>query len=426
LESVLLDHVPHWEAARRQAFLSWLRTGGKVHLLLGADGRFPMFSDELAVLNVTADRAHVVAGTVTRHHATVGEVRKDEVQESVGNPDSKPEKSPAAELPAQTFLNSLSTFSRRDYNWALIYLLGIVFVVLIGPGNLKAAQKIADYRLRILLLLATVAGFGFLFFLVGHRGAGETNVVHSLSYARAIDGDSYKVTQWANVFAVRGSQYTITHPAPHNLYASGDEYETVKGWIQNGKDGRFVVDIPMFSGRAFLHEAEMKGDHIAPKVVTWDGADNLTKLILAIGPDVAKQVLEGWVVTGDQIYPAMISQAQLEFDDTHKELLETFVASARSAQNQIVYGPAPQNSPEDEADRFRKLADSLIVWSLGSTAGARDSQTAGAPPAAKNRVQLFLFARSPKGFEVTGGEFHEVGFVLYHLDLFKPETEAKL
>jgi len=41
LDSLLLDHAPHWEPAKRQAFLNWLRAGGNVHLLMGADGRYP-------------------------------------------------------------------------------------------------------------------------------------------------------------------------------------------------------------------------------------------------------------------------------------------------------------------------------------------------------------------------------------------------
>ena len=43
LHSVLLDHAPRWEPARRQAFLDWLRCGGVVHVLHGEDGKFPVF-----------------------------------------------------------------------------------------------------------------------------------------------------------------------------------------------------------------------------------------------------------------------------------------------------------------------------------------------------------------------------------------------
>jgi hypothetical protein len=35
---------------------------------------------------------------------------------------------------------------------------------------------------------------------------------------------------------------------------------------------------------------------------------------------------------------------------------------------------------------------------------------------------LFLFMRSPENFGITGAKFgREVGYVLYHIDLFKPE-----
>ena len=141
------------------------------------------------------------------------------------------------------------------------------------PANLLAGRKLADYRLRIVLLLATIAGFALLFNAVGRRGQGEASVIHSLSYARAIDGDTYEVMQWINVFATRGAHYTITHAAPHNLYATGQDYEPVNGLIESGKDGRFIVDIPMFSRRAFLHEAEMKGANIPVKIVSWEGAE---------------------------------------------------------------------------------------------------------------------------------------------------------
>ncbi|MEI9896554.1 MAG: hypothetical protein WDN28_22510 [Chthoniobacter sp.] len=43
LDAVVLDHVPNWEAARRDAFLDWVKLGGTVHLLPGTDGALPVF-----------------------------------------------------------------------------------------------------------------------------------------------------------------------------------------------------------------------------------------------------------------------------------------------------------------------------------------------------------------------------------------------
>lgn len=441
LESVLLDHAPHWETAKQLAFLDWLRAGGKLHLLLGTDGRLPLFSGELSVLNESAERVRWEAGMVTRHPSTIREIRKKEVLDDDRDRDFKPEKMAGSGLTTRNFLNSLAGLSRRHYNWAAIYLLGIAFVVLVGPGNLRAARKIADYRFRILLLLGTIAAFTFLFSWVGRRGAGEMNVVHSISLARAVGGDTYNVLQWVNAFAAQGAHYTITHPAPHNLYDTGDEYEAVNGWIQNGKDGMLVVDIPMFSRRGFLHQAEMKGHHLPLQVTTWDLRNTLTKLTVAIGPDAAKPILAGWVVAGDWIYPAKIANGNLEFDDAFKEPLESFKSSASSQQNQMAYGQVQgQDSPQFEEDCFQKLAGSLIAWSLGgeksqlpNKPSAMHSKPVLVQPipvisslATGDRVQLFLFARSPKSFNVAGGDFREVGYVLYHFDLFKPETKGKL
>src|ERR1019366_7085276 len=180
LNSLLLDHAPHWEPAKRQAFLNWLRAGGKVHLLMGADGRYPEFSDELAMLNSSLERVRIGAGVVVRHAATARDIRIQDVQVGgVPMREFKPGDPVSLAQTADSFLGALAQLSQRQYNWGLIYLLAISYAVLAGPANLRAARKLADYRLRIALLLATVAGFALLFDLVGHRGQGEANVIHS-------------------------------------------------------------------------------------------------------------------------------------------------------------------------------------------------------------------------------------------------------
>jgi hypothetical protein len=425
LNSLLLDHPPHWEPAKRQAFLAWLRAGGKVHLLMDAGGRYPVFSDELSLLNSSPNEVHIGAGMVVRHSATAREIRIQDVQAAeVPFRVFKPGEPGTPAGTADSFLRALSQFSQRRYNWGLIYLLAIAYAVLVGPVNLRVGWKLSDYRLRILLLLGTVAGFALLFDLVGRRGQGEANVVHSLSYARAIDGNTYDVMQWVNVFVTRGAKYTITHAAPHNLYATGQDYEAVNGLIENGKDGRFAVDIPMFSRRAFLHEAEMQGANIAVNIVSWDGTEALKRLVLNVGPDFTKQILEGWVVQGDQIYAMKLTKDSLEFDDAYKESLENFVSSTGLQSMGLTSGLEQGVKDAETEGTFRKLAKPLLAWGLG----AEDfTQPEASSPAANARVQLFLFTRSPHGFGITGqGLGQETGYVLYHFDLFKPEKKGKI
>ncbi|HEX4263306.1 MAG TPA: hypothetical protein VH597_03120 [Verrucomicrobiae bacterium] len=420
LASLLLDHVPRWEPAKRRAFLDWLRAGGKVHVLLGVDGRYPVFADELSVLNSPVDRARIGSGLAVHHSATAAQIQKKDIDDD-SEKKSKPEDNGAISQSTNKFFAAVSGLSRARLNWGLIYLLAVLYLGFVGPGNYLAGRRLPDYRLRIGLLLATVAGFALLFNFVGRRGQGEASVVHTLSYARAIDGDTYDVMQWINVFATRGGNYTITHAAPHNIYFTGQDNEAVNGVIQSGKDGRFTLDMPMFSRRGLLHAAEMKGADIAVKIVNWEGADKLKQLTLSAQSDFTKQIVEGWLVQGDRIYTMKLAGGQLEFEDKTKQSLRSSLSPSGPQQGSYnYYGNSGENDPSD-ADvekEFRKLVKPLIAWSLG----LQDSKDQDASSrTADGRVELFLFARSPQSFGVSGPQFgREIGYVLYRLDLFKP------
>jgi hypothetical protein len=416
LDSLVLDHVPHWELAKRQAFLDWLRAGGKVHLLATADGRLPVFSDELSVLNSPEERSRIGSGLVVQHNATLRDIRPRDVEDN----DIPLRKYKPGDMndfqTTENFLRTLSQLSHPSHNWALIYLLAFLYLGMVGPGNLLFGKRFADYRLRIGLLLATIAAFAALFSFAGRRGQGESSVVHTLSYADSIGGEHYNVMQWINVFATRGAHYTITHTAPHNLYASGQDYESVNGFIQSGKDGRFIVDVPMFSRRALLHQAEMKGANLGVKIVKWQGAGTQIEMTLAVQPEFTKQILDGWVVQADRVYPMKVVDGQLEFGKLVYRTLSSLESESSSQPPFINQYQSGKNDIDVEAE-FRKLAVPLMAWSFDT----RDFTNAPLP-AANGRADLFLFARSPEGFGMTGAKFgREVGYVLYHLDLFKPE-----
>ena len=420
LESLLLDHAPRWEPAKRRAFLDWLRAGGKAHVLMGSDGRYPIFSDELAVLNLTEDRTRIGAGLAVRHAATAAQIQKQDIDPGDTGKKPKAEDSNEVYQITNTLFSALSRLSRTRLDWGLIYLLAIVYLGLVGPGNFLAGKRLADYRLRILVLLGTVAGFALLFNFVGRRGQGETSTVHTLSYARAIDGNTYDVLQWINVFATRGGHYTITHAAPHNIYSTGQDYESVNGWIDSGKDGQFTVDLPMFSHRGLLHEAEMKGTDLGVKIIDWQGAQTLKKLTLSAQPDFAKQIIEGWLVQGDQVYAMNVVDGHLEFSESSKKFLNEALSPSNPQQNPYAYGnPYEDKVTDAEVEKqFQQLVKPLMAWSLG----VNTAKTATVSPlAADNAVQLFLFAHSPQSFSVAGKQFsREIGYVLYRLDLFKP------
>jgi hypothetical protein len=226
------------------------------------------------------------------------------------------------------------------------------------------------------------------------------------------------VTQWINLFATRGAHYTIQHSAPHNLYATGQDYEAVNGWIESGKDGKFIVDIPMYSRRALLHQAEMKGADISVKIVNWEGAGKLKQLTLTVGSDFTKQILDAWVVQGNQIYTMKVSEGRLEVGNSYEEPLSALMSAPNPAPSGYMGRAEYESEPVNEDAEFRKLAKPLIAWSLGTQDFTLARMSSGE---IDRHAQLFIFARSPQGFCVTGSQFgHEIGCVLYHLDLFKP------
>lgn len=366
------------------------------------------------------------AGLVVRHAASAVDLRTEDV--AAGELPLQQFKSTANEQymayeTSDSFFRVLADLNRRRYDWGWIYLLAILYVGLIGPGNLLAGRKLGNYRLRILLLLATVGGFALIFNAVGRRGQGEASVIHSLSYAKAIDGDTYNVTQWINVFATHGAQYTIQHNAPHNLYATGQDYETVNGWVETGKGGQLTVDIPMFSRRALLHQAEMKGANIPVQILNWDGKNGLKQLTLTVGPEFTKQIVEGWLVQGNQVYAMRVTDGRLEFRNSDALPITTFLPkSGYQPQNPYAYGyGTPYGNEVTNVDaQYRGFVKPLIGWGLRTEdlerLNSSDASTSG-------QAQLFLFARSPESFCVMGSQLgHEIGYVLYRLDLFKPGT----
>ncbi len=247
-------------------------------------------------------------------------------------------------------------------------------------------------------------------------------MVHTLSYARGIDGRTYNVTQWSNVFATRGAYYTITHSAPHNLYATGQDYEPVNGRIRSGRDGRFQVDIPVYSRRAFLHEAEMTGDDTAVTILDWNGAGKLNSLRLATGPDFPKQVLEVYAVYANGYYPMEWKNGELTLSPGGQGELSSLLSPSQLQQfmsSSPYYYASEDEAPAAAEDRFRNAVKPLIAWSLGIP--SRLQEYLESPRATDGRVQLFIFARSPQSFSITGSQFgRETGYVLYHVDLFKP------
>ncbi len=426
LDAVILDYVPRWEPARREAFLDWLRRGGTVHLLPAVNGEFPVFADALALLNGEDETVRVGAGRVVRHRVPREELRPETLAAG-GFParELKPPDNPAVHNLEETFYQRLSSLTRPNVSWWLLNSLTFFYIALIGPVAYRTARRM-DFRWAIVAFLGVVALFGLAFSIVGRRGYGESQTVHSLSIARALGGARWDVTQWLSAFATSSGQYELTHAAPANLYATSTSGDSAAGQVLNGKDGKFFADIPLYSSRAFTHRGVMQGDDTSVTVEKWEsGSENsgwpqdrlLKSLVLKTGAAFPANVIEVYALYGTRMHLLTRVGDRYEMKASGVTMGDMF---GRANLQPLTYVSHNYGQNQDFAPtaRLRELIPLLQARALGVSA-----ITPHLPerPLPANQLQLFIAASAPPGFHMQGQGFaHENGVVLYVQNVFQP------
>ncbi|MFO1530351.1 MAG: hypothetical protein U1F77_11615, partial [Kiritimatiellia bacterium] len=256
LHAVVLDHAPRWEAIREQVFLDWLKLGGTLHLLNGTDDKPPVFSGALSVLNDPASSFRVGVGRVWRHEVRAAKLRPESLEQVAGTAPRLPRED-AEQNPQppqgdcntldQTVFDALRNHIRPRHAWGLITLVLLAYVLLIGPGTTILARRWKNSRTTLLYFFAVVAGASALIFWIGRRGYGESTRCLSMTYARHVEGDGrVAVRQWMHVFSTNGRRFTLQHPVKPAWFHNQSR-ERIRGTFQGGADGRFTVDMPVFS-----------------------------------------------------------------------------------------------------------------------------------------------------------------------------------
>jgi hypothetical protein len=427
LEAVALDHAPRWEAARREAFLDWLRAGGIVHLLHGADGQFPQFPDTLAVLNVSTERTRMGAGLIVRHDATRTEMNEMFLgSHGFPAPELKTDASPHIYNLESQLLQKLAALTKPAIAWWLIYLLTAGYIVVVGPMHYRWSKRL-PYLRSIALLVAIVVAFGSAFAFAGRRGANEKQQVNAVAIAHNLGNGRHDVTQWISAFAKRGDLYKLTHAAPANLYSTATEFDSVNGVIVYGREGNFDVDIPLFSTRPFIHRGVLQGERVEVSVSDWqtDAGGNLSGLAVIPPEGLAKTVTHAWVRHGDWFYKMKPDGTRWILDPASRQAAAEFVSekyvgelNLYSSRPMFLFGPDDEDDKGDTAwlDRAGPL---LIARALGTVEAL--ANVVKSPPPPPDQVQLFLYAPLPDGFRVQDKRFvKQAGRVLYWQDIFKP------
>ena len=334
-------------------------------------------------------------------------------------------------------LTQLARLVQPRHNWPLLIALTLLYGLLVTLGCYLLARKTAGRWPPLLAFLVLVVGFSAGFGAIGRQGYGQ-GAVYTLSYARPVGDRTFDVTQWISAFVTHGAEYEVKHAAAHSLYTIYPDTESVRALIHSGKDGTVRVDMPICSRQSFVHRGKMTGDDLALRVVSWADGAGPEKLILASGPGFPQQPLGLWAVQGQRVYPLRLANGQVRAGGAPAAPLAEFIGPGLTAlQNASGYayagiGGRDGGRPDPAAAEgvFRNLLWPVLARGLGGSKDFRCSVTVPESAAeAAERVEVFVFARSPDGFRIGGDRFgREVGYTLYHLQVRRergPATAAR-
>lgn len=297
LRTVVLDHSPRWEEARRRAFRDWLYLGGVLHVLHDASGRFPVLPVEEA--NGPGRVRRFGSGRIYWHDLPRAALTREYVYDRIyatsrssitvsapGNlsldvdPTSKKY---YTRFNDEEFFHAHADWHSEEiiparlrelvtpsHNWLLIYVLSAAYLLLIFPGGALLNRTQLDYRFSMAALIVIVGLWSWMFMAIGSRGYGESTSACSTAALRQLPDGRWDVEQWSSLFVTGGDKYTLTHPGESLVYSTAQAYERIEGSIENGDRGALVVDMPPFTFRTFTHRTQLNAGDVQIRIASFE------------------------------------------------------------------------------------------------------------------------------------------------------------
>ena len=444
LYALFMDHVPDWETPRQEAMLSWLKAGGRLHLLHDQNDQTLRFSGPLAALNEPFDEFHVGSGSVTRHEIQRAQLSKDIVASVVTTQGlSKTDLDEIAEYEKQTgsgfgygtsvtddddLFYELRQLTQPKHMWWLIFLLSLCYVGLIFPGCWVLSRQ---RTLHFLVTYGSIAGlaafFSLMFLFIGRRGYGESTSQHSAAIARAEDDTHCSLLQLTTLFVTAGNTYSITDKDHQTLLASGSSEESVEARITSGNTASFVSRIPPYSSQALRSRRRIVNDNwnLAVTSLSQQG-DELKDLTIAFGEKFPNDPLvEGLIIHGRHLHYTQIDRQRGRLSlASRRELLRTYCAQTHSYMGgaSILGGGSMlqtyeelEDVPKDPVEAcFKRMLPNLVRRSLVDDF----IQDVGKFRLPDDRVRLLVYAPMPENQHLlVDADLRRTGRILYVRDL---------
>lgn len=445
LDEVILDHVPNrWEAARRSSFMDWLYQGGVLHLLPDSTGANLIFSSSMNELNAPFQYFRVGAGLVVRHEGKLKELNQEklllEIEKvheielaGINISQSLKEKKKKRNTNNQTnndyqfgdtnigFLQKLSSMTRPEHNWVMIYLMTFVYIFVIYPGCYLFNKRQKGYRNSLLFLLVAVALFSTIFWSIGKRGYGETTTMNSLIIAEPLQDGQYDLTCWINSFVTDGAEYQFSAVGEGVIFTTAQETEKIRGRIFNGVGGGFVVDIPPFSDRRFMYRIKSPYQRQNFEVIDYkiEKDSTLSALAILVGSPLPENITRIQVLHGRFLYDLKQSQEEgntllvLGKKRSSLSTWRSYLDSDSLTAPRFSYG----NEEQEPSQIYESLYERLVLKKLNIEKRRHLNNFTGD----LFRLKLFIYCDLPDEFKLkTDVQGVQQGRVLFANELALP------
>ena len=443
LHTVFLDHVPDWEQPRQSAFMSWLKQGGRLHVLKDIRGEYPRFSGPMVDLNHPLDRFAIGSGIVLRHDVqrsgvTEDLVRRAMVVDTLKDIDKELEEQLEEKLyqtnqgigvfvetePSSiddTLFRQMRELTMPEHAWWLIFLLALCYIGLIFPGCFVVSKK---KNLHFLATYGAIVGlslvFSVLFLVIGRRGYGETTNLQTLAVARAEDDSNWNIFQWNALFVTAGDNYFAQAPKQQAVIATANSLERQDALATYGNEAHIAMRIPPFSSQTFVTRRRISAEPWTLEIQNIESrTNNLDSLNLKVG---------GSIPTGDTTKYMVMSRRhvyEMKYNAKSKtlDLFGKRRAIAEFCQPQYSYdytnpwGVAmkPDDARTDQEifydDAIRMLMQRCLLDDLVKKPARFELPS--------DRVRVMVYTEAPRDFVMDiSSEVKHTGRILFTKDVF--------
>lgn len=301
LDSLVLESLPRLTPTQRQMLRDWLRLGGRVFALPDANGAALEVADWLQL------DAGPGAGRIVHLAPAGARVDEDWLRQQGYDLPSLSSASLEGDHYAVglvgNFFPLLRGLTDPDHAWWLIWLLLVAYLAALFPGTWLLGRRL-DYRLATLAFLLLVGGIAAIIGVIGRRGYGENEVLHSISLARHLGGERYDLAQWSTLFVTSSDDYRIAYDGAIGQFFACDDSQPFLGTVMPGRPQVTFANMRLFSNQPWHYRGVVQADE---RDVRIDGRlDAEGRLAdLQVEPKdwtIASRHGHGWVGHGDKLY----------------------------------------------------------------------------------------------------------------------------